>query len=64
MARRTIDPAVKTAVLVAALEEGAHFPTIAKQYNVSLPTIYNWRNAVLAERAAAVASVAQDALAQ
>jgi transposase-like protein len=57
MARRTIDPTVKTAVLVAALESGAKLPEIAKQYGVSLPTVYNWKNAALAEKAAAVASL-------
>jgi transposase-like protein len=62
MARRTIDPAVKTAVLVAALGNGAKLPEIAKQYGVSLPTIYNWRNAVLAEKAAAAASLAPAAV--
>ena len=62
MARRTIDPAVKTAVLIAALENGANLPALAKQYGVSLPTIYNWKNAVLAEREAAVASLAPAAV--
>lgn len=58
MARRTIDPAVKTAVLVAALENGANLPAIAAQYGVSLPTVYNWKNAALAEKAEAVAVLA------
>ena len=62
MSRRTIDPTVKTAVLVAALETGAKLPEIAKQYGVSLPTIYNWKNAVLAERAAAVTALAPAAV--
>ena len=57
MSRRTIDPTVKTAVLVAALEKGAKLPEIAKQYGVSLPTIYNWLNAVKAEKLEAVASL-------
>lgn len=62
MARRTIDPAVKTAVLVAALEQGAKLPEIAKQHGVSLPTIYNWLNAVKAEKLEAVASLATAAV--
>ncbi len=62
MARRTIDPTVKTAVLVAALETGANLPAIAKQYGVSLPTIYNWKNAALAEKEAAVAALAPAAV--
>lgn len=46
MARRTIDPAVKLAVIAAALEQGPkHYEAIAKQFNVSVPTIYNWKNA-------------------
>lgn len=45
MARRTIDPAVKTAVVAAALAQGANLVEIAKQYGVSLPTVYNWKNA-------------------
>jgi transposase-like protein len=45
MARRTIDTAVKTAVVAAALADGANLPEIAKQYGVSLPTVYNWKNA-------------------
>ena len=48
MARRTIDPAVRTAVVAAALAEGAKLTEIAKQYGVSLPTVYNWKNAALA----------------
>jgi len=62
MARRTIDPSTKTAVLVAALENGANLREIAKKYGVSLPTVYNWKNAVLAEKAAAVASLAPAAV--
>ena len=62
MARRTIDPAVKTAALVEALENGAKLPEIAKKYGVSLPTLYNWKNAVLAEKEAAVASLAPAAV--
>jgi len=45
MARRTIDPAVKAAILAEALVEGAKLPEIAAKYQVSLPSIYNWKNA-------------------
>jgi transposase-like protein len=59
MARRTIDPAVKTAILAAALAEGAKLAAIAKQYGVSLPSVYNWRNAArAAEKAAEVVASA------
>jgi len=53
MARRTIDPAVRTAVVAAALAEGAKLAVIAKEYGVSLPTVYNWKNAALAAQAEA-----------
>lgn len=58
MARRHIEATVKTAILVAALENGANLPAIAKQYGVSLPTVYNYLKAVKAERAALLAPVA------
>jgi len=58
MARRTIDPAVKTAVVAAALADGANLPEIAKQYGVSLPTVYNWKNAVLRAEQPALAPAA------
>ncbi len=45
MARRTIASDVKVAVVAAALVEGANLPEIAKQFGVSLPTVYNWKNA-------------------
>jgi len=45
MARRTIAADVKAAVVTAALQEGANLPEIAKQYGISLPTVYNWKNA-------------------
>ncbi|MGH7974781.1 MAG: helix-turn-helix domain-containing protein [bacterium] len=45
MARRTIAAEVKAAVVAAALLEGADLPAIATQYGVSLPTVYNWKNA-------------------
>jgi transposase-like protein len=45
MARRTIAADVKAAVVAAALVEGADLPAIATQYGVSLPTVYNWKNA-------------------
>lgn len=46
MARRTIAADVKVAVIAAALEQGPkHFEAIAKQFGVSVPTIYNWKNA-------------------
>ena len=64
MARRTIDPAVKTAILAAALAEGAKLAVIAKQYGVSLPSVYNWRNAArAAEKAAAEAVTPETPLA-
>jgi transposase-like protein len=43
--RRTIDPAVKAAVLAAAQVEGAKLPEIALANGVSLPSIYNWLKA-------------------
>jgi transposase-like protein len=45
MARRTIDSAVKAAVLAAAQVEGAKLPEIAKANGISLPTVYNWLRA-------------------
>jgi transposase-like protein len=45
MARRTIDPVLKAAVLAAAQDENAHLPSIAKANGISLPTIYNWLKA-------------------
>lgn len=57
MARRHIEATVKTAALVEVLENGANLPEIAKKYGVSLPTLYNWKNAVLAEKEAAVAAL-------
>lgn len=62
MSRRSIPAEIKTAVLVAALENGAKLPEIAKQYGVSLPTVYNWKNAALAEKAEAVATLAPAAV--
>lgn len=58
MARRTLDPAIRTAVVAAALAEGAKLPEIAKQYGVSLPTVYNWKNAALAATEVATAPAA------
>lgn len=58
MARRTIDSAVRTAVVAAALADGAKLPVIAKEYGVSLPTVYNWKNAALAATEAALAPAA------
>lgn len=54
MARRTIDEAVKLGVLAASLKDGANLPEIAKQYGVSLPTVYNWKNAFLRAQVATV----------
>lgn len=62
MARRTIDPAVRTAVVAAALAEGAKLPVIAQQYGVSLPTVYNWKNAALALTETATEEVAVTAV--
>jgi transposase len=45
MARRTIAADVKAAVVAAATAEGANLPAIATQFGVSLPTVYNWKNA-------------------
>jgi transposase len=45
MARRTIAADVKAAVLAAAQVEGAHLPEVAKQFGVSLPTVYNYLKA-------------------
>ncbi len=43
MARRTITAETRSAVLAAANEQGPkHYEAIAKQYGVSVPTIYNW----------------------
>jgi transposase len=43
MARRTITAETRTAVLEAANLQGPkHYEAIAKQYGVSVPTIYNW----------------------
>ena len=43
MARRLITNETKTAVLAAANEQGPkHYEAIAKQFGVSVPTIYNW----------------------
>jgi transposase len=45
MARRTISNEVKAAVLAAAQVEGAKLPEVAKQFGVSLPTVYNYLKA-------------------
>jgi transposase len=42
MARRTIDPLVQAQVLQAAQVEGANLPAVAKQFGISLPTVYNY----------------------
>jgi len=43
MARRSISAETRTAVLAAANEQGPkHYEAIAKQFGVSVPTIYNW----------------------
>ena len=43
MARRTITAETRTAVLEAANLQGPkHYEAIAKQFGVSVPTIYNW----------------------
>jgi len=47
MARRAISAETKATVLAAANEQGPkHYDTIAKQFGVSVPTIYNWLNAL------------------
>jgi transposase-like protein len=45
MARRTLAPELKAAVLAAAQVEGANLPEIAKANGISLPSIYNWLKA-------------------
>jgi transposase-like protein len=45
MARRSIDPAVKTAVLEALKNPEVNKVELAKQYGLSLPTLYNWLKA-------------------
>ena len=57
MARRTIAADVKAAVVAASLVEGANLPAIAIQFGVSLPTVYNWKNAALKTTEAVVESV-------
>ena len=43
MARRSISAETRTAVLEAANLQGPkHYEAIAKQFGVSVPTIYNW----------------------
>ncbi len=43
MARRSISTETRTAVLEAANLQGPkHYEAIAKQFGVSVPTIYNW----------------------
>jgi len=50
MARRTISTEVKNQVLEAARTQGpSHYAEIAKQFGVSVPTIYNWLNATKTE---------------
>lgn len=49
--RRTIDPAVKAAVLAALVNTDVNIPELAKQYNLSVPTIYNYRKTLLATAA-------------
>lgn len=45
MARRTISAEVRAQVLAAAQVEGVRLPEVAKQFGVSLPTVYNWLKA-------------------
>lgn len=46
MARKTIAVETKNQVLEAARQQGPkHYVEIAKQFGVSVPTIYNWLNA-------------------
>lgn len=47
MARRAISAETKTAVLAAANERGPkQYEAIAKEFGVSVPTIYNWLRAL------------------
>jgi len=46
MARRTIDVNVKNAVLEALKNPDVNKVELAKQYGLSLPTLYNWKNAL------------------
>jgi transposase-like protein len=43
MARKKIDPEVKRAVLEALQNPDVNKVELAKQYSLSLPTLYNWR---------------------
>jgi len=45
MARRTIDPAVKAAVLEALTNPDVNKVELAKANGLSLPTLYNWLKA-------------------
>jgi Mor family transcriptional regulator len=45
MARRTIAPEIKAAVLLALQNPEVNKVELAKQYGLSLPTIYNYLNA-------------------
>ncbi len=45
MARRSIPIETRNAVVAAAQVEGANLSEIAKQYSISLPSIYNWLKA-------------------
>lgn len=42
MARRSIPVETRNAILAAAQVEGVRLPDVAKQFGVSLPTVYNY----------------------
>ena len=58
MARRTIDPAVKAAVLLALQNPEANKVEIARVNGLSLPTLYNWIKAAKAVEVASEAPAA------
>ena len=49
MARRTIEADVKAAVLqTLQINPDVNVAELAKQYGLSVPTVYNWRKKLLA----------------
>ena len=60
MSRRTIEPSVKAAILAAAQVAGAKLPEVAKQFGVSLPTVYNYLKAAKVVEVACEAAEAID----
>ena len=58
MARRSIPAETKAAILAEASVEGAKLPEIATKYQVSLPSIYNWKKTAKVVEAAPEAPLA------